>query len=56
MSLREKWKVSRNKGCYTSAILMGLSKACDTLNHDLLVAKLHADGFSHSALTFPQTI
>ena len=36
---------------YTGAILMDLSKAFETLNHDLLVEKLHAYGFSHSALT-----
>ena len=35
---------------FAGAILMGLSKAFDCLNHELLIAKLEAYGFSRSAL------
>ena len=45
LSLIEKW----NKG-YAGAILMDLSKAFDTINHELLIAKLYAYGFSKDAL------
>ena len=38
-----------NKG-YGGAILMELSKTFDTLNHDLLITKLHAYGFSKTVL------
>ena len=42
-------KVLGNKS-YTGAVLMDLSKAFDTINHELLIAKLDADGFSKDAL------
>ena len=50
VSLIEKWRESLDKKGYAGAILMDLSKAFDTINHDLLIAKLHAYGFGKSAL------
>ena len=50
LSLLEKWRISLDKKGFGGAILMDLSKAFDTLNHDLLIAKLHAYGFENSAL------
>ena len=49
LTLVENWRKSLNKG-FGGAILMDLSKTFDTLNHDLLIAKLHAYGFQHDAL------
>ena len=34
---------------------MDLSKAFDTLNHDLLIAKLEAYGFSENSLNYIQS-
>ena len=50
MALIEKWKSSLDNNGYAGAILMDLSKAFDCLNHDLLLAKLHAYGFSKTSL------
>ena len=50
IALIEKWRISLDKGGFGGAILMDLSKAFDTLNHDLLIAKLHAYGFDKVSL------
>ena len=50
LSLIEKRKNTLDNKGYTGVALMNLSKAFGTINHELLIAKLHADGFSKQAL------
>ena len=50
LSLIEKWKKELDNKGYAGAILMDLSKAFDTINHELLITKLYAYGFSKDAL------
>ena len=51
----ELWKEDLDKGKSVGAIFMDLSKAFDTLNHDLLIAKLEAYGFSENFLNYIQS-
>ena len=50
LALIESWKKSLDMKGFGEAILMDLSKAFDTLNHELLISKLHAYGFDESSL------
>ena len=50
LTLIERWKFCVDKQGFAGALLMDLSKAFDTINHELLIAKLHAYGFSTDAL------
>ena len=46
----EHWKMSLDNNVLAGSIIMNLSKAFDTINHQLLIAKLHAYGFSEDSL------
>ena len=42
LTMLGKWKKGIDNGSYVSALFMNLSKAFDTINHDLMLAKLKA--------------
>ena len=45
-----KWKNNLDDKSFVGAVFMDLSKTVDTLNHDLLIAKLNEYGLQHNAL------
>ena len=50
ISMLEKWKLSIDNKDFAGGALIDLSKSFDTINDPLLLAKLHAYGFSKQAL------
>ena len=50
LKMIENWKKQLDNGEKVGVIFMDLSKAFDTINHSLLLAKLKAYGFSNQAL------
>ena len=50
LSLLKKWKNLLDTKGYGGAVLLDFSKAFDTLNPDLSIAKLHAYNFSEESL------
>ena len=50
LSLIETWIKVLDRMGYGNAVLMDLWKAIDLINYDLLVAKLHACGFTEISL------
>ena len=55
LAMIEKWKKCLDGNGFAGAILMDLSKAFDTINHELLIAKLEAYGFDSCALEIVQS-
>ena len=48
----ETWRKALDNGKIAGAVLTDLSKAFDCLDHNLLIAKLHAYGFDYNSLTY----
>ena len=52
LRLIQQWKSGLDNKNFVEAVLMDLSKTFDCIPHDLLIAKLHAYGFSENSLMF----
>ena len=52
MYMLENWKNMLDKRGYVCAMFMDLSKAFDTIHHDLMIVKLGGYGFSQDALQY----
>ena len=50
LTMIERWKMSIDNKGFTGGVLMDLTKAFYTINHQLLIAKLNTYGFDREAL------
>ena len=50
LTMLGKWKRGIDNGAYVTVLFMDLLRAFDTINHDLMLVKLKAYGFSFNAL------
>ena len=48
----DSWKAKLHNGSKVGVIIMEFSKAFNSLNHDLLLAKLEAYGLHNNAVSF----
>ena len=55
LPLLEKWKKTIDSKGFAGGVLMDLSMAFDTLNHEIFIAKLHAYGFGKESFMLSLT-
>ena len=55
LTLIERWKKVLDEKGFGGVVLMDLSKAFDSLNHELLIVKLRAYGFNNGSLKLIQS-